>query len=229
LEKINSIRDFWTKLKLTLPGRIAVAKTFMISLIGYLGCIITPPEDVMRAMQKSIDDFCIGTLKVAKNRRYEPAKMGGMGLINLNEFVTALQCTWIKRIHFHGADTWRFDLLQLCNGNPFLLNTSLVSKREHPIIFNIAKSFEAFSKKYYCTGKNYLRAFILCNPIFVRGRGDHSLLCKRFFGENLPNQILEKIAKLRLEDLLMRGSIKSLAQINTDLGLDLTLVTYMRL
>jgi hypothetical protein len=152
-----------------------------------------------------------------------------MGLINLNEFVTALQCTWIKRIHFHGADTWRFDLLQLCNGNPFILNTTLVSKREHPIIFNIAKSFEAFSKKYYCTGKNYLRAFILCNPIFVRGRGDHGLLCKRFFGENLPNQILEKIAKLRLEDLLMRGGIKSLAQINTDLGLDFTLVTYMRL
>jgi hypothetical protein len=27
LDKINSIRDFWTRLKLTLPGRIAVAKT----------------------------------------------------------------------------------------------------------------------------------------------------------------------------------------------------------
>jgi hypothetical protein len=57
LDKINSIRDFWTRLKLTLPGRIAVAKTFMISLIGYLGSIITPREDIMRAMQKSIDDF----------------------------------------------------------------------------------------------------------------------------------------------------------------------------
>jgi hypothetical protein len=56
-----------------------------------------------------------------------------------------------------------------------------------------------------------------------------TILCKRFFGENLPNQTLEKIAKLKLEDLLMRGGIKSLAQINTDLGIDFTLVTYMRL
>jgi len=229
LEKINSIRDFWTRLKLTLPGRIAVSKTFMISLIGYLGCIITPPDDVMRAMQKTIDDFCIGTLKVAKNRKYEPAKLGGLGLINLKDFVTALQCSWIKRLHFHGADTWRFDLLRLCNGNPFLLNTTLVSMREHPIIYNIAKSFEVFSKKYYCTGKNYLRAYILGNPLFVRGRGENGILCKRFFGLNLPNQTLEKIANVKLEDLLMRGGIKSLAQINIDLGIDLTLVTYMRL
>jgi hypothetical protein len=86
------------------------------------------------------------TLKVAKNRRYEPAKMGGLGLINLRDFVTALQCTWIKRIYMQGADTWRFYLLQLCNGNPFLINMSIVSKREQPIIFNIAQSFENFSK-----------------------------------------------------------------------------------
>ncbi len=110
-----------------------------------------------------------------------------------------------------------------------LLELPRVDQISDPIIFNIAKIFEAFSKKYYCTGKNYLRAFILCNPIFGRGRGDNGILCKRFFGENLPNQILEKIAKLRLEDLLMRGVIKSLAQINTDLGIDFTLVTYMRL
>jgi hypothetical protein len=74
-----------------------------------------------------------------------------------------------------------------------------------------------------------MRAYILCNPLFVRGRGENGILCKRFFGENLPNQTFEKIAKLKLEDLLMRGGIKSLAQINTDFGIDLTLVTYMRL
>jgi hypothetical protein len=59
LDKINSIRDFWTRLKLTLPGRIAVAKTFMISLIGYLGSIITPPENIMRAMQNQSTIFAL--------------------------------------------------------------------------------------------------------------------------------------------------------------------------
>jgi hypothetical protein len=74
-----------------------------------------------------------------------------------------------------------------------------------------------------------MRAYILCNPLFVRGKGENGILCKQFFGENLTNQTLEKIAKLKLEDLLMRGGKKILAQINTDLGIDFTLVTYMRL
>jgi hypothetical protein len=31
IEKIRNIRDFWEKLKLNLPGRISIAKTFMLS------------------------------------------------------------------------------------------------------------------------------------------------------------------------------------------------------
>jgi hypothetical protein len=229
LEKINNVRDFWSRLRLTLPGRIAVAKTFMLSLIGYIGCIITPTDDLFVQMQKTIDDFCIGTLKVAKNRKYEPPSAGGIGLVNLRDFVTALQCTWVKRVHSHGADTWRYDLIQLCSGNPFLLNTTLVKRNRNPIIFNIAQSFERLSKTFYGTGKNYLKAYIYCNPIFTRGRGDNAILCKNFFGNATPLNIVEKIAKLRLEDLLMRGGIKSLAQINLEFGVDFTLNTYMRL
>ncbi len=165
-------------------------------------------------MQKTIDDFCIGTLKVAKNRKYEPPSAGGLGLINLREFVTALQCMWVKRVHSHGVDTWRYDLIQLCSGNPFLLNTTLAKRNMNPIIFNIAQSFERLSKTFYGTGKNYLKAYIYCNPIFTRGRGDNAILCKIFFENETPLNIVEKIAKLRLEDLLMRGGIKSLAQIN---------------
>ncbi len=209
LEKINNVLDFWSRLRLTLPGRIAVAKIFMLSL--------------------TIDDFCIGPLKVAKNRRYEPPSAGGLGLINLRDFVSALQCTWVKRVHSHGVDTWRYDMLQLCFGNPFLLNTTLVKRNINPIIYNIAQSFERLSKTYYGTGKNYLKAYIYCNPLFVRGKGDNGILCRNFFGNGTPVNLLKKIAKLKLEDLLMRGGLKSLAQINTEFEVDFTLNTYMRL
>jgi hypothetical protein len=208
---------------------IAVAKTFMLSLVGYIGCIITPTDEILGNMQKSIDDFCIGPLKVAKNRRYEPPSAGGLGLINLHDFIAALQCTWVKRVHSHGVDSWRYDMLQLCYGNPFLLNTTIVKQNVNPIIYNIARSFERLSKTYYGTGKNYLKAYIFCNPIFVRGRGDNGILCRNFFGNGTPVNLLEKIAKLKLEDLLMRGGMKSLAQINTDFEVDFTLNTYMRL
>ncbi len=74
-----------------------------------------------------------------------------------------------------------------------------------------------------------MKAYIYCNPIFTRGRGDNAILCKNFFGNETPLNIVEKIAKLKLEDLFMRGGIKSLAQINMEFGVDFTLNTYMRI
>jgi hypothetical protein len=158
IQKILSIREFWERLKLTLPGRIAVAKTFMLSQIGYLGNIITPSSADLKTMQKSIDDFCIGKLKIAQNRKYIPPSAGGMGLIDLKDFIVGIQCSWVKRVYQHGADNWRFDLLQITHGNPFLLNTGLVTRNQHPIIFNIAESFEQFCRIYYETGTNFKKA-----------------------------------------------------------------------
>jgi hypothetical protein len=152
-----------------------------------------------------------------------------MGLINLNDFIIGIQSSWIKRVYQHGADNWRFDLLQKTHGNPFLLNSTLVSRDDHPIISNIAVSFEKFCKIYYETGMNYKKAYILSNPLFVRGRRDNGLLCRQFFGRNLRNDTLEKIATLKLEDFLDRNVIKTLDQLNMDTQLNFTLVEYMRI
>jgi hypothetical protein len=229
IEKILSIREFWDRLKLTLPGRIAVAKTFMLSQIGYFGSIITPSIADIRTLQKTIDDFCIGKIKIAQNRKYIPPASGGMGLINLNDFIISLQSSWIKRVYQHGADNWRFDLLQKTYGNPFLLNSTLVSKNDHPIISNIAESYEKFCKIYYDTGMNYKKSYILSNPLFVRRRRDNGLLCRQFFGRNTSNNIIEIIANLKLEDFVERNAIKTLDQLNMDTRLNFTLVEYMRL
>ena len=45
IQKIFSIINFWNCFRLTLPGRIAVAKTLLYSQIGYLGCIFTPIKE----------------------------------------------------------------------------------------------------------------------------------------------------------------------------------------
>jgi hypothetical protein len=201
----------------------------MLSQKGYFGSIITPSIVDIKTMQKTIDDFCIGKIKIAQNRKYIPPTSGGMGLINLNDFIIGLQSSWIKRVYQHGADNWRFDLLQKTYGNPFLLNSTLVSKNDHPIISNIAESYEKLCKIYYDTGMNYKKAYILSNPLFVRGRRDSGLLCRQFFGRNTPNNIIEIIANLKLEDFVERNAIKTLDQLNMDTRLNFTLVEYMRI
>jgi hypothetical protein len=58
----------------------------MLSQIGYLGCIITPNEQQFNRLQKLLDDYCLGPLRVAKKRLYLQPNEGGLGLINLREF-----------------------------------------------------------------------------------------------------------------------------------------------
>jgi hypothetical protein len=44
IEKIRKTANFWTRFKLSLIGQINIAKTLMLSQLGYLGTIFTPNE-----------------------------------------------------------------------------------------------------------------------------------------------------------------------------------------
>jgi hypothetical protein len=46
-EKILKQISFWSRFRLTLPGRISIAKTFMISLLNYLGCVLQPDDNTL--------------------------------------------------------------------------------------------------------------------------------------------------------------------------------------
>ena len=75
IKKMKNVANFWTKFKLSLPGRIAVANTYLISQINHIGCFLTPSDFQLSEMKKIIDSFCIGSLNVSSERRYLPAKM----------------------------------------------------------------------------------------------------------------------------------------------------------
>jgi hypothetical protein len=224
-----SIADFWSKLHLTLPGRITITKTFMLSQIGYLGCILTPPTGLLNRLQQVMDNYCTGSIRIANNRKYLPANCGGMGLVNLKDFIIGLQSTWVKRCHQHGADNWRNDLLTICYGNPFILTPEMINPNRHPILYNIANSYYLFSSEYHEIGKNFMKAYIFKDKLFKRGNRDNNILCENFFGRNNDFQYFAKIARVRLEDILIGQQMKSLDEINDSLDLNLTLAVYMRL
>jgi hypothetical protein len=68
--KITQMIEHWERFYLTLPGRISICKTFMISQIGYLGSIIMPSDVQIKRLQDLLDKFCLGTLRLAKKRLY---------------------------------------------------------------------------------------------------------------------------------------------------------------
>jgi hypothetical protein len=164
--KLARIVEYWERFKLTLPGRITVCKTFMISQIGYLGSVITPTEVQTRNMQAILDNFCLGSMNTAKKKRYIPATEGGLGLINVKDYIISLQCAWVKRVTQHWGDMWRFDLKKMCYGNPLIADSSTFDPVRNPVLHNICSSFGKFRDAFVRKDANYKKALLLKKSIF---------------------------------------------------------------
>ena len=199
IEKMLKIVKFWTRLKLSLPGRIAVAKTFLLSQINHIGCITMPSNYQVEIMQSIIDNFSLGTLKFSKDYLYCLPKKGGLGLINIREFFISQHTMWFKRAYHSTRDNWRIDMCRLGFGNPFTVACSDLSRKQHPILYDLCASFSLFRDEYYSIGTNYKLAFILNNHMFKRDLKSDKILDVPFFGgKNNPD--LFKISNIRNSD-----------------------------
>ena len=55
--KIGNLIRFWERFKLTLPGRITIMKTCLISQLNFIGCFLPMPEEAITNVQRLIDGF----------------------------------------------------------------------------------------------------------------------------------------------------------------------------
>jgi hypothetical protein len=46
-DKILDLIRYWERFKLSLAGILAIAKTFLVSQLNYLGCVFSPPDNVL--------------------------------------------------------------------------------------------------------------------------------------------------------------------------------------
>ena len=51
IQKIRGIINFWQRFRLSLPGRIVIAKTLLFSQINFLGCFLMPTDEQISTMQ----------------------------------------------------------------------------------------------------------------------------------------------------------------------------------
>ena len=97
VNKISSLANFWARFRLTLPGRITVMKTCLVSQLNYIGCFLPMPDDIRNLLQDIINGFVKKNLQVSAERLYLDPEHGGLGIFDLKEFFQAQHCSWIKR------------------------------------------------------------------------------------------------------------------------------------
>ena len=107
ITKMRKIVGNWSRFRLTLPGRIAIAKSMILSQVTFHGTILEPTAVQLRVMNEIIEGFVTHNIVISKERIYVPVKKGGLGLINLESFLAAQKCSWIRRCFLKINDPWR--------------------------------------------------------------------------------------------------------------------------
>jgi hypothetical protein len=206
---------FWDRFKLSLPGRINIAKTFLISQINYLGSILLPNDNILKDLQEMIDKFFTKGIRFAKDRLYHPPLEGGLDLINLKTLLVSQQSIWIKRASTSTRDNWRLDLWISGSGNCLCPDPQILQNQGKVISAGIAKSFRIFSQAFYSIESNILDFYVLNNPLLTIENNFPYNFDTAFWSQNAMSNIYN-ISKLRVRDFLQDGKLKSLNALNTD-------------
>jgi hypothetical protein len=228
INKIQSQISFWTRFRLSLPGRIIIAKTYMISQINYLGCVFRPNDVQLTCMQELINNFIRKNQKISENRMYAAPECGGIGFFNISDFLDAQMCTWIFRAKKMPIDNWRYDINMLSPGNdPLLLRTTDICKESHPILYDFAAAFERFYFRFSKDSENFALSCIFKNNIF-RDPETGNMIEQAFFGQRNYNLHRETIRRLTYADCFSNNNFKSQVQFAEN-GLNLNVATWVRL
>jgi len=219
--------EFWNRFHLTLPGRINVIKSLLMSQVIYLGSFIMPSPEKLKKIQDLLDNFALGKLNFAKNRISLPREQGGMGLFNVENFLMAQQAGWIFKAEKSSRDNWRAKLRQLCYNNVLCAGPDLISKNANPILHNLSISYERIRISHDSLHSNFTAASIINHKLFFRGPGDKLTLDHMYLETSESN--LKILSRIPAHEFFNVNGIKTRIELNMDSGANLSIETYVKL
>jgi hypothetical protein len=166
-------------------------------------------------------------MNFARHKITLPVEHGGLGLFNVEEFLTAQQCVWIFRAQKSTRDNWRVKLRQLCNGNILAEGPSLIDKEANPILHGLATSYSKLRINHDTRNENFIHALVFNNPLFFRSRGDKAMLNASYL--ELEEGSASNISSLTAFDCFNVNGLKTRQELFQINGIELSLIGYARL
>jgi hypothetical protein len=228
LSNIRKKITFWERFCLSLPGRICVIKSLLISPLSHLGSFMMPSKPLLNNIQKALDNFAKGKLNISVSKITISVEAGGLGLFNVEEFLMSQQCCWVFRAKNSCRDNWRNDIFELGYGNPLARSPKIVNCNRHPIIYSIACSFERLRIKFDKRNENYLTSSIFYNPMLFRETRDKRPLCPTYLDLGNNTDLIYRFAICQLQNFCGENGILTHAELNRS-GLFLSPLGYGRL
>jgi hypothetical protein len=227
ISSLKKTIEFWNRFHLTLPGRINVIKSLLMSQVIYLGSFLMPSAVKLKKFQELLDNFALGKLNVAKNRISLPREQGGLGLFDVENFLMAQQAGWIFKAEKSSRDNWRAKLRHLCYNYVLSAGPALISESANPILHNLSVSFERIRIAHDSLHSNFTASSIVNNKIFFRGPGD-KLTIDHVYLETDENDI-KILARVPASGFFNVNGLKTRIELNMDYGVNLSIESYVKL
>jgi hypothetical protein len=108
---------------------------------------------------------------------------GGLGLFDINIFLDAQRCAWVKR-SLDLDEQWKVQLY--INNYGVLVNSKGMHSciRNSPTLHSISNSFENFSNAFTSYNENFRKAYIVENPKMTKAVDSRDFIKKNFFNAN---------------------------------------------
>jgi hypothetical protein len=141
-----------------------------------------------------------GNLNIAKKRLYLAPEHGGLGLFDIDNFLDAQKCSWIKR-SVSLNEPWKVILYVRNFGVVFNSKKRNITVDEYPICNQICASYEKFLNAFTTANENYRKIFIFENEKIATELGGRESFSRLLFQPEILNQYSSKLYQLRYMDL----------------------------
>ena len=168
--QIKTLIDKWSKRNLTVIGKITVVKTLMLPVLNHL--ILTlpnPNEKIIKNINNLFYSFIWSSPihRVKREVLQKDYAEGGLKMIDLNMFITALKCTWVRKI-FGKEGKWKSILLTMVDlekvlklGNGYCMNC--MSKVKNNFWQDVFKAWQMV----FDMGDNCNWDYFLSSPLWM--------------------------------------------------------------
>jgi hypothetical protein len=146
-KKVTDQIRFWSRINLSLPGRINICKSMLYSQLNYIGSVLPVSVETIERLENRIYEYACGNQRISKKRVFLPTTHGGLGLFDLKNFLEAQKCGWICKCKNTDQD-WKVLLFNSGSGNMARISELKIDKNKNPIVFSIAESLRRFITEF---------------------------------------------------------------------------------
>jgi hypothetical protein len=150
-------------------------------------------------MSDLITNFVCGEINIASKRLFLPVTMGGLGLFELDPFLSAQKCSWIQRAGDLN-DKWKLILHLLSNGNRIHIRKSSIDQSALPVLYGIVSSYEKFLTGFTKYNENFWGSPLYENGAHMVSLRQKIWLTSNFFDPQFFTLNKEKILNLKVRD-----------------------------